>query len=276
MDKTNFVNGMIPDDSHFNDLQENVEQADRQLVASCIGRGILSGFTLSFTDQTATLSPGSGFDDQGRALKTAEPLTLDLSNISRPEEGAFKWLVFVVTFTRTDEGNVFDDYNDEHPLYRREACAFSVIEGVEGSRPDPLEGLIVGELCLDDLTAYQELTPDYSRRPSLHSLQKWQGREIVLLLQITASPFDFSFADFGLTPGKYCGWCQLKGGNTRFALSPALELRETGGTLYLYHMNRGTSETGPPPFKIGPSTIGGFVVGGRETMTLDLFLRKEL
>lgn len=89
-----------------------------------------------------------------------------------------------------------------------------------------------------------------------------------------------SWASIGLPSGAYStAWVQtLAGFAMKSLLSVALDVTESGVDIVCYHLGGSGSQVntpGSPLIKIGDRTVGTFTIGGRETVSLTLFVKKE-
>jgi hypothetical protein len=282
MDKIQFVQGMYPEDIHFNGLQDSVEKADKTIAAALAGKGVAYGFALSITGDTAQVSPGLGFDETGRAVQSEDPVTVSLADIARPAAGQYKWLALVASFARNSYGDVYDDNNQRHDLYNDESMVLELVPGASGSlegavRPDEGDSIIIADILVDSATPFEELVPDYARRGRIVSLLDLLDREAVKRIAVDADGVkELSFASLGLADGTYSVKAQLIG-SWPFVRSLGVESIETAVKVYLYNDSYPykTPVLGAPKIKVGTSPIGEFAVGGRESVPVDLFIRKE-
>lgn len=283
MDRINFVDGFFPGEVHFNGLQDAVEGSDQRLTAAVAGKGIVAGFDLSIAGNTVTISPGTAFDGLGRSVHSDDPITVDLSGVTRPASGQYKWVSVYVAFARNNYGDVYDDNNQRHDLYRDESAAGGLAEGAEGSqssaaRPSVGDNVLVGEILVDATSAFDVFTPSLTRRESVLSAVNLKNRMVVARVSIDeAADKVVTFSELGLVDGSYSVLAQLVGTNNRFVRSLAAEVTATDITLRLYHDNYPYHEPilGAPAIKVGAKKVGEFVVGDRESIAVDLFIRKE-
>ena len=283
MDRINFVDGFFPGEVHFNGLQNAIEGSDQRLTAAVAGKGIVAGFDLSIAGSTATISPGTAFDGLGRSVHSADPITVDLSVVTRPAAGHYKWASVYVAFARNNYGDVYDDNNQRHDLYRDESAAGGLAEGSEGSqssavRPSVGDNVLVGEILSDATSTFDVFTPSLTRRESVLSAIDLKNRMVVARVAINeAADKVVTFSELNLADGSYSVLAQLVGGNNRFIRSLAAEVTPSDITLRLYHDNYPYNEPilGAPAIKVGAKKVGEFVVGDRESIAVDLFIRKE-
>lgn len=282
MDKIQFVQGMYPEDIHFNGLQDSVEAADKTIVAALAGKGVAYGFALSITGDTAQVTPGLGFDETGRAVQSEDPVSISLTGVTRPAAGQYTWVALVASFARNSYGDVYDDNNQCHDLYNDESMILELVQGVSGSqegavRPDEGSSIIIADILVDAATPFEELVPDYVRRGRIASLLDLLDREVVKRIAVDADGVkELSFASLGIAGGKYSVKAQLIG-SWPFVRSLGVENTEAAVKVYLYHDSYPykTPVLGAPKIKVGTNPVGEFAVGSRESVPVDLFIRKE-
>lgn len=282
MDKIQFVQGMYPEDIHFNGLQDSVEAADKTIAAALAGKGVAYGFDLSITGDTAQVTPGLGFDETGRAVQSEDPVSISLTGVTRPAAGQYKWLALVASFARNSYGDVYDDNNQRHDLYNDESMILELVQGASGSlegvvRPDAGSSIIIADILVDSATPFDELVPDYTRRGRIVSLLDLLERETVKRIAVdTVGSKVLTFASLGIADGVYSVKAQLIGARP-FVRNIGVESTETAVTVHLYHDSYPykTPVLGAPKIKVGTNPVGEFVVGGRESVPVDLFIRKE-
>lgn len=283
MDRINFVDGFFPSQVHFNGLQDAIEGADRRLARSVVGKGIITGFDVSIDGETVTVSPGLAFDADGRTVRSDDPLTVDLSAVQRPGSGQFRWVALYVAFARNNYGDVYDDNNQRHDLYRDEIAVGGYVTGGAGSaegasRPSVGSHVLVADILIDSGSAMDSFPVNSGRRITIPSLVGLLGRTVVRRVYIDGdSQKVILFSELGLSDGNYSVQAQLAGDNTRFIRSHAVQVTQSGITVRLYHDSHpyGVPVLGSPIIKVGTKTIGDFIIGDRENISVDLFIRKE-
>lgn len=282
MDKIQFVQGMYPDDTHLNGVQNAAEEADKRLALAVAGQGIVAGFDLSIAGAVATVSAGSGFDGLGRSVHSDDPVTLDLSTITRPSSGQYKWVAIYAAFARNNYGDVYDDNNQRHDLYQDESIVLGLVQGAAGSqsgaeRPSVGTNILVADLLVDTATPLESIIPSLTRRSKIVTLLSLKSREAVARVSIdVAAAKTVTFASLGLPEGSYSVRTQLVG-SAPFVRNLGVEVSGTGVTLYLYHdaFPYKVPVLGVPAIKVGAARVGTFKVGGRASVLVDLFIRKE-
>lgn len=171
--KTNFVQGMYPEHIHFNMIQESTESADKRIAKAVAGKGIVFGFNFSIGNDIAYITEGEAFDGLGRQVHhSGDDIEIDLSGITRPTTGNWKWVSFYVSFITYASGDVYDDSNVRHDLYHEETVSAHFIEGEEGTeeeagRPDIGDNVLVAEILIDSSASFASFTPSLSRRASI-------------------------------------------------------------------------------------------------------------
>jgi hypothetical protein len=282
VDKIQFVRGMFPDDTHLNGVQNAAEEADKRLALAVAGQGIVAGFDLSISGNIATVSPGLGFDGLGRAVHSNDPVALDLSTITRPSSGQYKWVTIYAAFSRKKYGDVYDDNNQRHDLYQDESVTLGLVQGAVGSqsgaeRPSVGTNILVADLLVDAITPYASITPSLTRRSKIATLLSLKTRDSVARVSIdVAAAKTVTFSSLGLPDGSYSVRAQLVG-SAPFVRNLGVEVSGTGVTLYLYHdaFPYSSPVLGAPVIKVGAARVGTFKVGGLASVQVDLFIRKE-
>ena len=282
MDKIQFVQGMYPEDIHLNGLQGAAEDADKRLAVAIAGQGIVAGFDVTIGGSVATASAGSGFDALGRAVHSDDPVVLDLSGITRPPAGQYKWVAIFAAFARNNYGDVYDDDNQRHDLYQDESVSLGMVEGATGSqdsaeRPSVGNDILLADVLIDASTPFESLLPSLTRRQAIATILSLKQREaVVRLLVDEAAAKTVTFSALGLADGPYSVRTQIVGA-APFVRSLGVDTTATGVTLYLYHDAHPyhTPVLGAPKIKIGSARVGTFAVGGRASIPVDVFIRKE-
>ncbi|MBN2536370.1 MAG: hypothetical protein JXB88_26035 [Spirochaetales bacterium] len=200
--------------------------------------------------------------------------------IEYPKDG---FCVGYTAFSRNVHGDVYDDENQRHDLYYDESITAGFVEGEESTQAEAVKpvvenNIIIADILIDSSTSFESFTPSYERREIIPTIIDLKNRLIITQINITeTSEVIIPFTSMGLPNGSYSVYCQLVGSNTAFIRNLAIETTGENITLRLYHDSVPYSlpVLGAPPLKIGGKKVGEFIIGNRDTITVNLFIRKE-
>ena len=168
MDRKTFWYGQMVDaDSASRGINlafDDVENAINCLVTDFGRDGIISGFVITeqaAPDMTVLLPPGIGFDHDGQNINDTGSNTVDLSGVSLPSAGNYKWVtiflehVRVQTIPWTDDSGVAGFWKNDNALSTR------FVVGAEGGPTPgdaPKPSLHPNDVLAADVLMYNGMT----------------------------------------------------------------------------------------------------------------------
>jgi len=197
MNKRNFVYNYVMRKRDFDNLQSDVEDGINNLANTLTGKGIVKGLEVTISNSNATVSPGVAFDGDGKRIELPSSATVDMSSISRPGTGQFKWVTLVLKHKVVNEGTVTDGHNKVWPLRLLDSYQMELLVGAAGnengiSKPTVSASQVpLIDIKVDESTAWNSLTTESDRRPG----------PLVNLLNVVY-PIGYTYAQYpgGLTP----------------------------------------------------------------------------
>ena len=197
MNKRNFVYNYVMRKRDFDNLQSDVEDGINNLANTLTGKGIVKGLEVTISRSNATVSLGVAFDGDGKRIELPSSATVDMSSISRPGTGQFKWVTLVLKHKVANEGTVTDGHNKVWPLRLLDSYQMELLEGTAGTENGATKPTVSAsqvpliDIKVDESTAWNSLTTESNRRPG----------PLVNLLDVVY-PVGCTYAQYpgGLTP----------------------------------------------------------------------------
>ena len=197
MNKRNFVYNYVMRKRDFDNLQSDVEDGINNLANTLTGKGIVKGLEVTISNSNATVSPGVAFDGDGKRIELPSSATVDMSSVSRPGTGQFKWVTLVLKHKVANEGTVTDGHNKVWPLRLLDSYQMELLVGAAGTENGATKPTVSAsqvpliDIKVDESTAWNNLTTESNRRPG----------PLVNLLNVVY-PIGYTYAQYpgGLTP----------------------------------------------------------------------------
>ena len=156
MNLVNLPNGFRPTGADFLKREQNKAEEFARLREQ-LGRGVAKGLRLvrQSSDGSVDLSAGHGADGGGNAIVVLRVATLDLSGVTKPQTGKFRWVAVTLKYKQTEQGTaagVSGAWAEKTDGYE-----VVLIEGAEAStkaaaaKPaNATQALRVGDILFDD------------------------------------------------------------------------------------------------------------------------------
>ena len=197
MNRRNFVYNYVMKKSDFDNLQGDVEDGINDLANTLAGKGIVKGLGVTISGSIATVSSGIAFDGDGKRIKLTSSTEVDMSGISRPGTGQFKWVTLILKHKVANEGTVTDGHNKVWPMRLLDSYQTELLEGAVGTENGAAKPTVSAsqvpliDIKVDESTAWASLTTESDRRPG----------PLVNILNVVY-PIGYLYAQYpgGLTP----------------------------------------------------------------------------
>ena len=219
MNRINMANGFSPNKDHFDNLQDNVDNALSSVFKSLMIKGVTEGFSVILDDtKGAIVQPGTAYDNTGKNIILKEEIDVSLNDIARPSTGNSRWISLAVVYDSEDQGEIIDISQNSVPLYTNDACNLFIVDNaIEGTDVNSLLKPTIPEnyvLLLDILLTsgdtYSSLITSVERHIDISS---YYGRIIATV------PGVYEVSD---------GWSRIDGDVLKSPTRVAIEINNTG------------------------------------------------
>jgi hypothetical protein len=150
MNKLKFYTNQIVNKADLNNLQDNIENADRNLAMDIGFGGIVTGLVISPNspnDLTVKYTKGIAYDAYGKRIEASGDGAIDCSSYAVANSGNERWLALVISYAR----NAYDaraDGSETIYYYQDEYFAISIVAGTEATsgsatRPVPTADQVI-------------------------------------------------------------------------------------------------------------------------------------
>ena len=171
MNRRNFVYNYIMKKSDFDNLQGDVEDGINDLANTLTGKGIVKGLGVTISGSIATVAAGIAFDGDGKQIKLTSSTEVDMSGVSRPGTGQFKWVTLILKHKVANEGTVTDGHNKVWPIRLLDSYETELLEGAVGTENGAAKPTVSAsqvplvDIKVDESTSWTSLTTESDRRP---------------------------------------------------------------------------------------------------------------
>ncbi|MBN2544595.1 MAG: WD40 repeat domain-containing protein [Spirochaetes bacterium] len=155
MDRRNYYYKKRIQTAEMEDLQDNIENADKNIIKNILGHGIWSGLYVTkknpgTSDAIFVVSAGIAYDQNGNRIEIGANQDVDLAGYL-PTAGLIKSLAITVRFARSQSQQELDGNNNLQYFQNNEYFIVVVIEGGTDDEDPELAELTTNDVICCDL-----------------------------------------------------------------------------------------------------------------------------
>jgi hypothetical protein len=134
MDRRNYYYKKKIDTSELEDLQNNIENADKSIVKNIIGAGIIFGLTVTKKDSsTVTVAAGIGYDGSGNKIEITSNIDVSLSSYIPSSNQIY--IALTLVFSRNNSQQETDGNGTSQYFKLDESYTVTPVAGINTASP---------------------------------------------------------------------------------------------------------------------------------------------